>query len=363
MAGLVLAVAPGSSSTKYALVAEGVEQKRVEIKRDESGGTFLDTGLISEPSAIQAVGLRVVAPGQDFATHKRIDEPYAVKLRAVAHRSPLHVPPVLDELTALQRLLPHAPVVAASDSAFHATLPERAWRYAIPTALAEPSGIRRTGYHGLSVASVMRRAKTMVTGSLERVIVCHLGSGVSITAVQASQSIDTSMGFTPLAGVPMGTRVGDIDPGALLALLDSAALDSVALQTVLTEQSGLAALSEQTGDVKTLLALRSSGNERAAFALETFLYRIQSYVGAYVATLGGLDALLLTGAISEGSAALRAELCGPLGVFGVTLDEAKNSGIDPLTGGSISEEHVPVTVAVIPTDELGEIARIAAELA
>lgn len=388
MAAPILILAVGSSSKKYALLDDDRELVRVLVEQTGPGAElsvrsvhagkttsetwpvddypratervlelFQRQGSLASPNSLGAVGMRIVAPGPRFARHQRIDDEFRAHLAQAAARWPLHIQPVLEELAVLARLFPALPIVAASDSAFHATLPEYARRYAIPQALAKRYHLYRTGYHGLSVASVVRTLKHDTGQIPSRTVVCHLGSGVSITALQDGVSVDTSMGATPLEGIPMGRRVGDIDPGAVLTLLDDNSIDQAKLQTILTEESGLLALSGTTGDVKTLLAQREHGDAAATSALETFVYRIRKYVGAYAAALGGLDALILTGAIGERSSAIRQEICVPLDFLGVRLDVMKNATLTE-EGGIISTNASAVKVWAVPTDELGEIARI-----
>lgn len=382
----MLAVAVGSSSKRYALY-QGTEQRaRVEVERGSStqlvvstsSGTqtepeptwpgshypdtahrvlhlLTDTGAIESFRDIATVGVRVVAPGAHFVRHEAVTDAYLDALRRAAAHAPLHIPATIEELEELRRLLPRAELVAASDSAFHTTLPDVARRYAIPADLAEKHGIERTGYHGLSIASVLRRLPEIAGQLPQRVVVCHLGSGASVTAVQAGESIDTSMGLTPLEGLPMNTRVGDIDPGALLSLL--ADHSPAELRTILTSESGLAALSGTTGDMKTLLERRAN-DPAARFAVDAFTYRVRKYIGAYAAALGGIDTLVFTGAIGERSAAIRKEIVSPLRYLGLSIDSRKNAGANGERACAVSSVAASALVAVIPTDELGEIARV-----
>jgi acetate kinase len=385
-APLVLAVAVGSSSKRYALY-EGSEQRaRVAVERGSGtqlvvtvqSGTqtepelswpsshypdaahrvlhlLADTGAIESFRDIATVGVRVVAPGAHFARHEAVTGAYLDALRRATVHAPLHIPATVEELEELWRLLPRAELVAASDSAFHATLPDVARRYAIPADLAEKHGIERTGYHGLSIASVLRRLPEIAGQLPQRVVVCHLGSGASVTAIQTGESVDTSMGLTPLEGLPMNTRVGDIDPGALLNLL--ADHSPAELRTILTSESGLMALSGTTGDMKTLLERRAD-DPAARFAVDAFTYRVRKYIGAYAAALGGIDTLVFTGAIGERSAAIRKEIVGPLRHLGLSIDSRKNAGATGERACAVSSVAASALVTVIPTDELGEIARV-----
>jgi len=383
-----LAIDLGSSSKKYGLFRGETEVVRVRIEKNDatqlnvtmSRGQkdehsqwpaedyphaikrvlewLVDEKLVANLAEIETVGLRIVAPGQKFAVHQPIDTAFISALRQAALTAPLHITAVLDELSELKEQLPHARLMAASDSAFHTTLPQPARRYAIPEALAQRYDLYRTGYHGLSIESVLRQLRTQLSNLPKRIIVCHLGSGASISAILDGQSVDTSMGMTPLEGVPMATRVGDVDAGIILALLGRGEFNSDELGRILTEESGLKALSGTTGDIKQLLIKRTQGDQAATLAIDIFCYRIRKYIGAYAVALGGLDALILTGTISERSAVIRAQICEPLAWLGVQLDSKKNEAVNEQTGGFIEQTGSAIRIAMFPTNELAEIARI-----
>ena len=378
----------GSSSKKYALYEGAVELARIRIEKDsatqlaviitQSGKEertqwsveeyrhalkrvlelLVDQKLVSSLAKIDSVGIRVVAPGKRFAKHQPIDAAFISELRKAAFVAPLHIASVLDEVSNLKEQLPHARLMAVSDSAFHADLPEKARRYAIPESIAKKHDLYRTGYHGLSISSVLKQLKEQLGNLPKRIVVCHLGSGVSITAVSDGKSLDTSMGMTPLEGVPMATRVGDIDPGIILSLLGHGDFNSDELRRLLTEDSGLKALSGTTGDMKRLLEDKTRGDQAAALAVDIFCYRIQKYIGAYTAVLGGIDALILTGTISERSPEIRSQICEPLGWLGTNLDNAKNAAIKERIGGQIEQADSSVKIFILPTNELAEIARV-----
>ena len=386
-----LAVDLGSSSKKYGLYRDGVAVAQVRVEKGDSAHLavsvvrgdqygvlewpaedyrhaskrvvewLVDEKLVLNPTGITSVGMRIVAPGKQFAANHVIDAPFIAALRKAAFVSPLHVASVLDELSTLRDIVPHATFMAVSDSAFHTTLPDVARRYAIPEFIAKKHELYRTGYHGLSVQSVLRQLERELGHLPKRVVVCHLGSGASVTAVQGGKSVDTSMGFTPLAGLPMATRVGDIDPGIILSLLGHGDYNSDELRRVLTEDSGLKALSSTTGDMKLLLEKSAQGDAAASFAVESFCYHVRQYIGAYAATLGGLDALVLTGTICERSSVIRSAICKPLGWLEVTLHESKNTGVNERQGGRIELSGSQVYVAMFPTNELAEIARAVAK--
>lgn len=372
----------GSSSKKYALFAGQRELARCRVERsgDEELEVTLERDavtsqkqwpnndyrsalwrfaswcvaekLIESTGQIVSATIRIVAPGKRFALHQIVTPSFIDDLRHVRWAAPLHIDAVLAELELLATCLGELPVLAASDSAFHATMPERARRYALPRALTEGLGLQRTGYHGLSLSSIVRQL-SVGQPMPKRAVVCHLGAGVSVTALFDGKSVDTSMGMTPLEGAVMSTRVGDIDPGILLMLLGEGAnsrghlggerpvssevkeriTDVSELSKILTERSGLLALSGSSADMKTLLEKRREGDEAAALAIDIFCYKIRKYIGSYAVALGGLDALILTGTIAERSDEIVSEITEPLTWLGAT-------------------------VQVIPTDELAEMARI-----
>jgi acetate kinase len=277
------------------------------------------------PAGIEAVAHRVVHGG-DLHDPTVIDDTLEQRLRELIELAPLHNRPAVDAIAAARAALPDVPHVAVFDTAFHATLPPVAYTYALPETWRRE--IRRYGFHGLSV----RWASEQV--QVSRLVVCHLGGGSSVTAVRDGQSIDTTMGFTPLEGVPMATRAGSVDPGALLHLLRRG-MRVEELDDALEHRSGLLALSGTSGDVEEL---EHSEDERAAFALDLFAYRVATAVGAMSVALGGLDALVFTAGIGENSAQVRAGICSHLAWLGVQLDPGRNGAgradADISAGGS-----------------------------
>jgi len=253
--------------------------------------------------------------------------------------------------------LPEVPQVACFDTAFHATIPEVAYTYALPYQLYEKYGIRRYGFHGTSHRYVARRAAALLgRGKYElNCITIHLGNGCSMAAVRDGRSIDTSMGLTPLEGLVMGTRSGDFDPAILFYLADKG-YDMTALNKLCNKQSGLIGISGESNDMRTLFALADEGHERARLAIEIFGYRIKKYIGAYMAVLGRTDAVVFTGGIGENAARVRADACQGLEPLGVAVDEEVNGQVIGRREGSISPPDSPVQVLVVPTDEEAAIA-------
>jgi acetate kinase len=302
----LLVVNAGSTSLKLSLVSPDEEAVPV-------------ASLEEAPADLEAVGHRVVHGGECFREPVLIDARAEEQLAALEELAPLHNARAVAAIREARRLLPDLPHVAVFDTALHATLPEVASTYALPRRFREDAGIRRYGFHGLSVAWAAERVP------VPRLVVCHLGGGCSVTAVLDGRSVDTTMGLTPLEGVPMATRSGSIDPGALLHLLRTGeTLEGLA--HALEHESGLAGLSGSSGDVRELEA---SCQPAARFALDVFAYRVAQAVAAMATALGGLDGLVFTAGVGENSASVRAAICGRLGLLGVELDREANEAAVP----------------------------------
>jgi len=279
-----------------------------------------------------------------------------------ADLAPLHNPPNLAGIRAVQRRVPDVPQVACFDTAFHSTIPEVAYMYALPYELYEKYHIRRYGFHGVSHRYVARRAAALMGREKYdiNVITCHLGNGCSITAVKKGQSVDTSMGFTPLEGVPMGTRSGDLDP-AILFYLGDKGYDAGKLKTLCNKKSGLIGISGASNDIRNLVELANQGHERAKLAIDVFCYRIKKYIGAYAAVLGTVDAVVFTGGIGENAVYLRSQICSDMTQIGIALNPAVNKEAKA-TETEINSDESRVTVLVIPTNEQAAIANDTYEL-
>ena len=302
------------------------------------------------PEDVAAVAHRVVHGGKRFREPVVIDDAVVRELEAAVELAPLHNAPALAAIEQARQALPNLFHVAVFDSAFHATIPAEASTYALPERVREAWGVRRYGFHGLSVQWASERVL------VPRLVVCHLGGGCSVTAVRGGQSVDTTMGFTPLEGVPMATRSGSVDPGALLYLLrHQLTLDE--LDQLLEHESGLAGLSGISGDVRELEA---SDAPAPRLALAVFAYRVATAVGAMAAALGGLDAIVFTAGIGENSASVRAAVCERLGFLGVELDRKANEAARP--DSTVSTPDSPVRVVVVEAREDIVAARAAREL-
>ncbi|MBI5140109.1 MAG: acetate/propionate family kinase [Candidatus Vogelbacteria bacterium] len=362
-----LIVNTGSASHKYALYKGSVElanfnfeKRELDLITDIAPVEFLLKTLISKKLIIDAeeialVCFRIVAPGEYFIENNIIGDEYLSNLKKVEKEAPLHIAPLLDEICAVQKFFPLARLLGVSDSFFHKSLPDVTRRYAVPEA-DYLSGVKRYGYHGISVASVLRKVESWLGSIPDKIVVCHLGSGSSITAVKGGESIDTSMGLTPLEGVPMGSRVGNIDPGALIYLGEKKGLGYKDLEKYLNEECGVLGLSGKTKDMRDLIELERGGDKNAKLALNSYSYGVKKYIGAYIASLNGLDLLVFTAAIGERSSIMRGRILSNLSGLGIILDREKNDATTS-RDGFIHSEKSPVKIAVINTNEMGEMAK------
>jgi len=321
-----------------------------------------DVGALENLLQIGGVGHRVVHGGEEFTGSVIVDEKVIASIEKFADLAPLHNPPNLAGIRAVQRKIPDVPQVACFDTAFHSTIPKVAYMYALPYKLYEKHHIRRYGFHGVSHRYVARRAAALMGREKYdiNVITCHLGNGCSITAVKNGRSVDTSMGFTPLEGVPMGTRSGDLDP-AILFYLGDKGYDVKKLKTLCNKESGLIGISGASNDIRNLIDLAEEGHERAKLAIDVFCYRIKKYIGAYAAVLGTVDAVVFTGGIGENAVHLRSQICSDLTQIGIDLDPATNAET-VATETEISCDDSRVTVFVVPTNEQAAIAHDTYEL-
>ena len=322
-----------------------------------------EVGVLRQISEINAVGHRVVHGGEEFTGSVIIDENVIASIEKFADLAPLHNPPNLAGIQAAQHHLGDTTQVACFDTAFHSTIPKVAYMYALPYELYEKYGIRRYGFHGISHRYVARRAAALMgKGKYDiNAITCHLGNGCSITAVKNGRSIDTSMGLTPLEGVPMGTRSGDLDPAILFYLADKG-YDAKALKNLCNKQSGLLGLSGISNDMRQLEKLASKGHERAELAIDVFCYRIKKYIGAYAAVLDTVDAVVFTGGIGENSVFMREKICNAVRQIGLELDLQANKAA-VAKEAEVSAQYSEVKVFVIPTNEQAAIAHDTYELA
>ena len=321
-----------------------------------------ERGIVETIAEIDAVGHRVVHGGERFASSVRIDDAVREAILQNVELAPLHNPANLAGIDVATRLLPGVPQVAVFDTAFHQTMPPRAYLYGLPRELYDRYKIRRYGFHGTSHRYVAARTLQILKRAAENtnLITCHLGNGASITAIEAGRSIDTSMGFTPLEGLLMGTRSGSFDP-AILGYLEERGFSARDLTAMINKKSGLLGLSGLSNDMRDLEAAADAGNRYAAEALEVYVHRVRHYIGAYLAELGRVDALVFTGGAGQYGKEMREAVCRRLENLGVMMDYARNLENGPREG-VVSHPYSPTAVLVVPTNEELQIAVDACEI-
>ena len=309
--------------------------------------------VLKSLSELNAVGHRMVHGGEKFNKSVLLTPEVLEAFAACNDLAPLHNPANLKGVNAVSELLPNIPQVGVFDTAFHQTMPDYAYLYAIPYELYQKYGVRRYGFHGTShrfvSGEIFKYLNMPVEGS--KVITCHIGNGGSITAVKDGKSVDTTMGLTPLEGIMMGTRSGDIDGGAVTFLMEKEGLDSTGMSNLLNKKSGLLGISGVSSDMREVTASMEAGNERAALAKKMYAYRIKKYIGAFAAAMGGVDVIIFTGGVGENRHEVREAVCENMEFLGVKLDKEQNAKIMFGKDGIISTPDSKVKVVVLPTDE------------
>ena len=309
-------------------------------------------GVIESLQALSAVGHRVAHGGEYFADSAVVNEDVIEKIKTCFELAPLHNPANLSGILAIEKLLPGIPQVAVFDTSFHQTIPAKNYLYALPYKYYENYRIRRYGFHGTSHKFVAKKACDMCGLDFEKskVITCHIGNGASVTAILNGKSYDTSMGFTPVDGLIMGTRTGEIDPGALLYIADKENLSTAQINNLINKQSGMQGITDVSSDMRDIEAAAAKGNERALLGLDMYRTRIQRFVGGYAAIMGGVDLIVFTGGVGENDPATREQVCSGLEFMGVEFDCEANEGVrgkDKI----LSKESSRVKVMVTTTDE------------
>ena len=315
------------------------------------------TGALESLSQIDAVGHRVVHGGEKFSDSVVITEEVIAQVEECNDLAPLHNPANLKGIDAVEKILPNVPQVAVFDTAFHQTMPQYAYMYALPYELYEKYGIRRYGFHGTSHSFVSKRTAELLGKDIKdtKIIVCHLGGGASICAVEGGKSIDTTMGLTPLEGITMGTRSGNIDPAIIEFIANKENKTASEVLNILNKESGVYGLSGVSSDFRDVKAARAEGNKAAAAALDAYAYRVAKYIGAYTAAMNGVDAITFTAGLGENDDITRAAICEYLGYLGADLDKEKNKVAgEPAV---ISKDDAKVKLLCIPTNEELMIAR------
>ena len=395
---LVLVINAGSSSLKYQLlnamtgdvlakgVAERIGLAEAFIRHGSSGRESVtlqvdmpnhkvavqsvltvllsdEHGSVKSMDEIDAVGHRVVHGGERFASSVMITPEVKRAIRACYELAPLHNPPNMTGIEACEEAMPGVPQVAVFDTAFHQTMPPKAFMYALPYELYERLGIRKYGFHGTSHSYVAQRAATLLGKPFEslKIITCHLGNGSSIAAIQNGRCVDTSMGMTPLAGLCMGTRCGDIDPAIVTMLMEKENMTREDVDTLMNKKSGVMGISGVSSDFRDLYAAAGDGHRRASLALDIFKYQCRKWIGSYAAAMGGVDVVVFTAGIGENTADIRMGACEGLAYMGLSIDSYKNAAVRGKESIISSDESV-VKVLVIPTNEELAIARETARI-
>ncbi|RIL71990.1 acetate kinase [Staphylococcus devriesei] len=390
MSKLVLAINAGSSSLKFQLIrmpeetlvtkglierigikdsiftvevnGEKVKEVRDIKDHEEAINIMLDSfkkhGIIEDINDIAGTGHRVVHGGELFPTSALVTDEVEEKIESLCELAPLHNPANLMGIRAFRKLLPNIPHVVVFDTSFHQTMPEQSYLYSLPYQYYEDYGIRKYGFHGTSHKYVSQRAAEILDKPIEelRTISCHIGNGASIAAIDGGESIDTSMGFTPLAGVTMGTRSGNIDPALIPFIMQKTGKTAEEVLNVLNKESGLLGISGTSSDLRDLESDAEEGKERAQLALDVFASRIHKYIGSYATRMHGVDVIVFTAGVGENSSTVRAKVLEGLEFMGVYWDPKKNEALHG-EEGFINYPHSPVKVIVIPTNEEVMIAR------
>lgn len=344
----------------------GMDKVKTEVPMDdhkEAIKQVLDAvqneeyGVVKSMDEIGAVGHRVVHAGEKFAESVLIDDAVIAALEECVELAPLHNPPNLLGIAACKDLMPTTPMVAVFDTAFHQTMPPEAYLYALPYEYYEKYGIRKYGFHGTSHKYVAQRAAAMLNVNINdlKLITCHLGNGASVSAIKHGRCIDTSMGFTPLEGLVMGTRCGDIDPAIVTYIRKKENLPQGVANEILNKKSGVLGISGVSSDFRDLENAVAEGNERAALALRIFAKKVRFYIGAYIAEMNGVDAIVFTAGVGENDVSMRELICADLGNLGIKLDLVKNKVRGKET--IVSTDDSKVELLLIPTNEELMIAR------
>ena len=356
--GLCERIGIEGSNLQHTCVIKGLDKIKIEKPMKDHGDAIQmvidalvngEYGAILSMTEIGAVGHRVVHGAENFTDSTIITESVLKELESCTPLAPLHNPPNIIGINACRKVMPDTPMVAVFDTAFHQTMPAKAFMYALPYDYYEKDRIRKYGFHGTSHKYVSREAVKVLGKPAEdlKIVTCHLGNGSSISAVDGGKCVDTSMGFTPLDGVPMGTRTGSMDPAVMTYLMNKG-MTSKEIDNLVNKESGVAGISGVSSDFRDLSAAAKGGNKRAELALAMFSYQVKKYIGSYAAAMGGLDAVVFTAGVGENDAAMRKEIVSGLEFMGIKINDEKNS-----TRGTvdISADDASVKTLVIPTDE------------
>lgn len=355
MDGSVLKHTPAKANTID--ISTPIPDHKVAIKLVIDALTHEDHGVIKKMSEIDAVGHRVVHGGERFSDSVLITSDVIAGIEACCEIAPLHNPPNLHGIMACMDLMPEVPQVAVFDTAFHQTMPKTAFLYGLPYEMYVKYGLRRYGFHGTSHRYVAQKAAEMMGEHMNdlRIITCHLGNGASLTAIKYGKSVDTSMGYTPLEGLIMGTRSGEIDPAIIPFLMEKEHMDAAQIDSFLNRRSGILGISGLSSDFRDLEGAANAGDERSQLAIDIFAYKVRKYIGGYVAAMGGVDAIVFTAGLGENSPFMRDKICNGLEYLGTRIDPELNK----IRGKAreISVKRARTKIFVIPTNEELVIAR------
>lgn len=356
--GLCERIGIDGSNLQHTCVMKGLDKIKIENPMKDHGDAIqmvidalvnVEYGVISSMDEIGAVGHRVVHGAEEFTDSTIVTEAVMKALDKCTPLAPLHNPPNIIGITACQKIMPNTPMVAVFDTAFHQTMPPQAYMYALPYECYEKDGIRKYGFHGTSHKYVSQEAVKLLGKDAKdlKIITCHLGNGSSISAVNGGKCVDTSMGFTPLDGVPMGTRTGAMDPAVMTYLMNKG-MTAKEIDNLVNKESGVAGISGVSSDFRDLSAAADNGNDRAKLALDMFTYQVKKFIGSYAAAMGGVDAIVFTAGVGENDARTRKDIVSGLEFMGIKIDDSKNE-----TRGTvdISAADATVKTLVIPTDE------------
>ncbi|AIE35906.1 acetate kinase [Bacillus thuringiensis] len=353
----------GLEDSIFTITVDGEKQKEITNIPDHAVAVNMllkkltENGIVKSLDEIGGIGHRVVHGGEKFADSVLITDEVLADIEELSDLAPLHNPANVVGIKAFQEVLPNVPAVAVFDTAFHQTMPESAFLYSLPYEYYEKFGIRKYGFHGTSHKYVTERAAELLGRPIESLslLSCHLGNGASIAAVEGGKSIDTSMGFTPLAGVTMGTRSGNLDPALIPYIMEKTGQTVEEVVNVLNKKSGMLGLTGYSSDLRDIIAKEEEGDRRAKVALDVFVSRIHKYIGSYTARMKGVDAIIFTAGVGENSAIIRERVLEGLEYMGVYFDAKRNNVFGE--EAFISFPHSPVKIIVIPTDEEVMIAR------
>ena len=359
-----------STDSKYLLHVKNGEKfsKEALISSEEYENAFrftveflIKNSYLKDAKDLKSVVFRVVAPGSYFLSDRVIGPEFLDKLEESRCLAPMHIEKMKSEFVQISDYLHDVKMIAVSDSRFHKNMPDEASIYALPQKITDDLDVKRFGYHGISVSSVVSEIKKDKGSVPEKVIICHLGGGSSITALKNGETIENSMGYSPLEGLPMSTRIGNIDFGAVLVIAEKLDLEIKEIRDLMYNECGLMGISAYSGDIRDLLNEAGKGNKKASLALDKYTYEIKKTIGSYIAILGGLDLLVFTGTIGERSSPIRESVCSGLEFLGIEID-LKTNKILSGEPGYINRPNSPVPIEVIYTNEVDEMARRAIDL-